>query len=283
MHGFATLVSAAVVAGARAATVQVLNVPDMLAAVTEGRALASSNNDLYYAAEASGLDNAFWTFGPDGVRIFTNDGSKELRYMHHEDICETRESCFRGSCETRNDCNFYGAVTDGKEYVFATKDENGGKIGIFSAKSGLFLGNYPTCARPVVMDFAPHRSELWVHCFSPDDEIGDSGHVDIFSTTTWGVDHAQIALPNQTLGGHTHGWLELDAMTPDYAWASTREQPYLARINVHTKSVDTFDMSGYGCAALNDIAVSWRNQHLYVKCHVRRISRLVSSLSKITP
>lgn len=240
--------------------VQILQVDDMVASVTEARRLASAS-DLYYAAEATGLGDAFWTFGADGVRVFSNDGSNLLWRMPNEDICEQRESCFQGQCETMYDCSFYSAVSDGHEYVFASKNENGGKIAIFSVSRGLYLGSYPTCARPVAIDYAPHRSELWVHCFSPDDEIGDTGHLDILSTTAWGVDHAQVVLPNQTLGGHTHGWIELDAMTPDYAWASTREQPYIAKINVHSKEVETFDMSHLGCAALNEVAVSWRNRH----------------------
>lgn len=229
----------------------------------------ASVHDYYYKSEATGLGNAFWTFGSEGVRVYSNDGTKELWNWPKEDICEKREACFRGVCEPSTDCRFYAAASDGHDYVFASKDENGGKIAIFSISRGLYLGSYPTCARPVAIDFAPHREELWVHCFSPDDEqYGDTGHVDIFSTSAWGLDHSHIALPNQTLGGHTHGWIELDAMTPDYAWATTREQPYLAKINVHTHDVETIDLSTHGCAALNEMAISWRNRHLYFKCHV---------------
>mmetsp|Transcript_24745 Transcript_24745/g.76431 ORF Transcript_24745/g.76431 Transcript_24745/m.76431 type:complete len:101 (-) Transcript_24745:44-346(-) len=53
-------------------------------------------------------------------------------------------------------------------------------------------------------------------------------------------------------------------MTPDYAWATTREHPYLAKINVHTKKVETIDMSHVGCTAL----VSSRNHYLYYNCRV---------------
>eukprot|EP00632_Arachnochrysis_sp_CCMP2950_P016659 CAMPEP_0185688816 /NCGR_PEP_ID=MMETSP1164-20130828/70_1 /TAXON_ID=1104430 /ORGANISM="Chrysoreinhardia sp, Strain CCMP2950" /LENGTH=597 /DNA_ID=CAMNT_0028355281 /DNA_START=25 /DNA_END=1818 /DNA_ORIENTATION=- len=258
------------VAAAATTKLDVLRVADLVDAVHGGarRRLASAN-DLYSATEqhVAGLDDAFWTFGTDGVRVFSNDGAAQLLSLPHDDICELREACFRGACSIHNDCNFYAAATDGT-HVFATKDESGGKIAIFDAVRGLYLGSYPTCARPVQMDYAPHRAELWVHCFSPDDAIGDSGHLDVFSTSAWGLDRAQVALPNQTLGGHTHGWVELDAMTPDYAWASTREHPYLARINVHTLGVETYDLAPHDCAALNVIAVSWRNKHLYVKCHV---------------
>jgi len=118
-----------------------------------------------------------------------------------------------------------------------TKNENGGEVVIFSATKFLQKGA-TNCVRPVSVAYAPHRS-----------------------TTSWVVDHNQIALPNQTLGSHTQSWIELDAMTPDYAWATTREHPYLAKINVHTKKVETIDMSHVGCTAL----VSSRNHYLCVQ------------------
>lgn len=242
-----------------------LRVEDAIAALQESRRLKVAN-DLYFTMEDKGTDDAFWIFTDYGVRVMSTDGSNELTFIHHEDMCEQRTECSRGNCVDTNLCRFRAAVTDGANYVFATKDEDGGKLSIFSLTKGTYLGSIPTCTRPISMDYAPHRDEIWVHCFSPDEE--DEGQVDIFSTTAWGLDHSQVQLPNQTLGTHTHGWIEVDAITPDYAWATTREHPYLARINVHTKAVHTIDMAPYGCAALNEMAASWRNKHLYVKCHV---------------
>lgn len=253
-----------VLAMVSATYVEVKRVGDVVAALD--RRLATSENDLYFTQEDMMTDDAFWIFSDYGVRIMSADGEKELMRLYHEDICEQRNECGRSGCVDTNLCGFRAAVTDGANYVFATKSEGGGKLAIFSLMKGTYLGSIPTCRRPISMDYAPHRDEIWVHCFSPDEE--DEGYVDIFSTTAWGLDHSQVQLPNQTLGTHTHGWIEVDAITPDYAWATTREHPYLARINVHTKEVVTFDMAPYGCAALNEMAASWRNKHLYMKCHV---------------
>jgi len=243
-----------------------VSVDDILAALP--RRLEAAN-DLYFHAEDNypTTDNNFWVFGVDGVVIYTNEGD-EVRRMAYNEICKPTSYEWptgSGVWYSYYGCDFYSAVTDGEKYIFVAKDENGGKIAVFSY-FGLYLGQYETCRWPVGLDYAPHRNEVWVHCFSPLTE--DGGHVDVMSVGAWGLNHPAIPLPNQTLDGHTHGWVELDAMSPDHAWATTREHPYIAKVNVHTHKVSTFDVSHLGCGAVNLMAVSWRNKHLYTKCHV---------------
>eukprot|EP00630_Chrysocystis_fragilis_P003942 CAMPEP_0197394632 /NCGR_PEP_ID=MMETSP1165-20131217/5634_1 /TAXON_ID=284809 /ORGANISM="Chrysocystis fragilis, Strain CCMP3189" /LENGTH=578 /DNA_ID=CAMNT_0042920355 /DNA_START=13 /DNA_END=1749 /DNA_ORIENTATION=- len=241
-------------------------VDDILAALP--RRLEAAN-DLYYHAQENypATNDNFWVFGVDGVFIYTNEGEEVMRMTYNE-ICKRtwyEWPTGSGNWYTYYGCDFYSAVTDGSEYVFVAKDENGGKIAVFTY-FGLYLGQYETCRWPVGLDYSPHRHEVWVHCYSPTTE--DGGFVDVMSVGAWGLNHPAIPLPNQTLDDHTHGWIELDAMTPDYAWATTREHPYIAKINVHTHEVSTYDVSHLGCGAVNQMAVSWRNKHLYTKCHV---------------
>jgi len=108
-------------------------------------------------------------------------------------------------------------VSDGRKYVFASNTAGSAHSSIqaFSMETGMFIGDLETCGFPYSVEYAPHREEVWTHCWSPDHEEGsrardghpgDEGHIDVFSTNALGLDHEQVVLgyANETglISGH---------------------------------------------------------------------------------
>jgi len=91
-------------------------------------------------------------------------------------------------------CAWKGVVSDGSNNVWATNTNAGSFVEVFDIDRGLLVATFPTCEFPWNIDFNPLRSEVWVHCWSPNEKLGDDGHIDVFSTATTSLDMKQIAL-----------------------------------------------------------------------------------------
>jgi len=226
------------------------------------------NPSDYFYADHPDVTNAFWVFAPDGVKIYSPDGSELIKHLHNTEICLEADSCRRGVCTTYDTCSFYTAATDGEKYVFATNSRAGGFVEIFSLQGGLHLGSMPTCNFPYFLDYSPHREEVWVHCWSPGDEYGDTGHVDTFSKNAFGLDHTQINVMNETLQSHGHGMVTMDAATPNFAWGTQLDQSALFKIDVWTREAEMLDLTESGCVGFYRMAISQKNRHAYMRCYV---------------
>lgn len=128
-----------------------------------------------------------WVLGARGVHIYNADGSTLQTTMANTDICQAATS--RGT--TTQNCGFKDAKFDGK-YVWATNTQGGSFVEMFTAKTGAHTKVHSTCGFPWTLDVAPHRDEVWVHCWSPVSEDGDTGHLDTFSKTDPEFNHKQV-------------------------------------------------------------------------------------------
>lgn len=120
--------------------------------------------------------------------------------------------------------------------MWASNTQGGSFVEVFNAKTGAHVKSQPTCGFPWDVDNAPHRDEVWVHCWSPEGDEGDTGHVDVYSTTDINKEFAQIAfLPE--LESHGHGQIQLDASAPNYAYGTLLDTPGIFKIDAETKKV----------------------------------------------
>jgi len=171
---------------------------------------------------------------------------------------------------TSASCGFKDAVSDGQKYVFASNTQSGSFVEVFSIASGMHVGSIPTCNFPYYLSAATYREEVWVHCWSPEDEQGDEGHVDIFSSGALGLDHRQVNL-NTPLKVHAHGVVKLDVSVPNYAYATLLDVPALQKVNVHTRDVSTLWLNRSfteNCAGFYRMAISPINKHAFLRCYV---------------
>ena len=132
-----------------------------------------------------------WVLGPRGVHIYSADGATLVTSIANTGFCQTATS--QGT--TTQNCAFKDAKFDGEQYVWATNTQNGSFVEMFNAKTGAHSKVHTTCGFPWTLDVAPHRDEVWVHCWSPDAVDGDTGHLDTFSTTDMALDHKQARQP----------------------------------------------------------------------------------------
>lgn len=212
-------------------------------------------SDAFYETPAVDVRDAFWVFGTEGVHVYAKDGSSLLHRIDKQIICG-------------GDCNFRGVTTDRMKYVFATETSTEGYVQVFGIDNGRYLGRVNTCGSPVDLDYAPHREEVWVHCWSPSEDGGDEGHVDIFSTNARGLEHQQVNIINGTLESHGHGTVVLDASVPQYAWATLLESATFAKIDAQTKELVIHDMSATECYGFAEMAIASGNKHGFIRCHV---------------
>ena len=116
---------------------------------------------------------AFWNFSPAGLSIYSVEGDL-MKSIPNTEICQTRESCPRGggNCTMTSSCNYYRATSDGRKNVYATVtgDNSFGAVQGFSMETGMHVGNLETCGFPYNIEYAPHREEIWTHCWSPDED-----------------------------------------------------------------------------------------------------------------
>ena len=110
---------------------------------------------------------AFWDFGPKGVHIYSVEGDL-LKSIPNTQICPTYVS--RSGKET-SDCSYYRVTSDGRKNVYASNSAGAfSAIQAFSMETGMHVGDLETCGFPYNIEYAPHREEIWTHCWSPDEE-----------------------------------------------------------------------------------------------------------------
>jgi len=213
--------------------------------------------DKFYH-ERSFLGPSVWAFGSNGVSIYSIDGSKEIKHHKNTDICKQTE---RGQ-----ECQYRDAVTDGKKHVFASNWQLNSTVDVFSIDSGDFVASLHTCGNPWVLDYHPGRDELWVHCWGPDPEEGDTGHIDVFSASAIGTPLSQIPL-HDDLVDHVHGSVVVDSSLGHIGYGTDLNTPFLYKMDLNGKQVisqkEMPDTNG-----LYRMAYSHQNKHIYLRSYV---------------
>ena len=99
-----------------------------------------------------------------------------MKSIPNTEICQARESCSGSgtsrTCSTTNACNYYRVTSDGRKNVYATLtgDSSFSAVQAFSMETGMHVGDLETCGFPYNIEYAPHREEIWTHCWSPDED-----------------------------------------------------------------------------------------------------------------
>ena len=204
--------------------------------------------------------------------MFSPDGT-EIKSLPHTQVCKLSEPSSKGdgrrlqgggsSGPTQN-CGFRDVKSDGHKFVMASNSQAGSWIEFFSITTGLHVASVPTCASPYLLDYAPHREELWVHCWTSDDE-DKPGHIDIISTAALGLDHKEFAI--DTIGSHGHGDVIVDASIPNLALGFTLDNNHIFHLDVHTREVigstEVPKASGFYRSSFSPV-----NRHLYARAYV---------------
>lgn len=212
-------------------------------------------SDYFYEAGHPSVRDAFWVFGDEGLKIFSKDGASLVHSIDSEHICGAS-------------CSFRDAVTDLEKYVFVSNTAGGAWVEVFGIETGLYYGHVQTCRSPFHLDYVPHREEVWVHCWGPNEEDGDTGHVLAFPIHARGTSYDQINLVNGSMDTRGHGMVVLDASSPNYAWASLLSSPTIAKIDAQTREAEVIDLSSTGCAGFYRMAIASGNQHAFARCAV---------------
>ena len=204
--------------------------------------------------------------------MFSPDGT-EIKSLPHTQVCKLSEPSSQGggrrlqgggSRGPSQDCGFRDVKSDGHKFVMASNSQAGSWIEFFSITTGLHVASVPTCASPYLLDYAPHREELWVHCWTSDDE-DKPGHIDIISTAALGLDHKEFAI--DTIGSHGHGDVVVDASIPNLALGFTLDNNHIFHLDVHTREViggtEVPKASGFYRSSFSPV-----NRHLYARAYV---------------
>lgn len=228
--------------------------PDLANLLAPHRRLENPS-DYFYEAGHPSVRDAFWVFGEDGLKIFSKDGDTLVHSIDSDHICG-------------ESCSFRDAVTDMAKYVFVSNTAGGAWVEVFGIETGLYYGHVQTCHSPSHIDYVPHREEVWVHCWGPNEEDGDTGHVMAFPIHARGTSYDQINLVNGSMDVSGHGMVVLDAVSPNYAWASLLTSPTIAKIDTQTREAEVIDMSSTGCYGFYRMAIASANQHAFARCAV---------------
>ena len=134
------------------------SVPRVLAQLTFRHRWFGNHGGPYYPA--------FWNFSPAGLSIYSVEGNL-MKSIPNTEICQNRTS--RG--KVTSDCNYYRVTSDGRKNVYATLtgDSSFSAVQAFSMETGMHVGDLETCGFPYNIEYAPHREEVWTHCWSPDE------------------------------------------------------------------------------------------------------------------
>ena len=194
-----------------------------------------------------------WAIGKSGISIYSTDGSSLIKRHDKNEICGG------------NDCSFREAISDGKHHVFASNALNS-TIDVYSIDTGAFVASLDTCGSPWSIDYHPVRDEVWVHCWGPDAEVGDTGHVDVFSASSLDTPMSQVQL-HPILVGHAHGSVEVDSSLGHFGYATDLNTPFVYRMNLNTKEVEE-KIEIPNVSGLYRMAYSHVNRHLFLRSYV---------------
>ena len=105
------------------------------------------------------------------MHIYSVEGDL-LKSIPNTQICPTYVSRGRdGTTSEVSDCSYYRVTSDGRKNVYASKSAGAlSAIQAFSMETGMHVGDLETCGFPYNIEYAPHREEIWTHCWSPDEE-----------------------------------------------------------------------------------------------------------------
>lgn len=223
-----------------------------LSLIQLGSASNGPADNFYHLREPIGP--GVWTFGNNGVSIYSIDGEKLIKRLSNDEICEGEN------------CAFREAISDGSRHVYASNSLKNGTIDVFSVATGDFVNSLDTCGSPWSLEYHPVRDELWVHCWAPDAAQGDTGHVDVFSGRAMNSPMQQVTLHDK-LVGHAHGSVEVDSSLGHFGYATDLNTPSLFKMDLNTKEViDTYEIDEI--SGLYRMAYSPVNKHLYLRTYV---------------
>jgi len=198
-----------------------------------------------------------WVFGTQGIFIYNEDGSELKKHLPAEKICLPITDEDTG--EVSHSCAWRGVVSDGANNVWATNTNAGSFVEVFNIDRGIHVATLPTCGFPWNIDFNPLRSEVWVHCWSPKPELGDTGHIDVFSTASVSLNLDQIALGE--LQVHGHGTVVTDSSMPNVLYGNTLDAPILFEIDANTREVVNEFI-------IPDVSGIYRMEYSHVNSHI---------------
>lgn len=206
---------------------------------------------------------SMWIFGEEGLKIYSPDGSTELKSSVASDICHNITGY--SIDDTKMHCDFYDVVSDGKKYVWAAVSRGVSKINVFDINTGTAVGSFETCSWPWDLDYHPLREEMWVRCRNPKDE--DGGYMDVISTTApTGEAPAKVMVTDDITMG-SWGYTVVDNSLSDMGYTTARNQNKLFKVDLSERVVlDTFDIPlAHGSY---EVAFSKKNKHIFVRVTV---------------
>lgn len=211
------------------------------------------------------IGNAVWVFGSEGVTIFNPDGSMEKKKIDPADICHMTAG-YRGGDPSLS-CSFYDVVSDGKKYVWAAVSRGVAKIDILDIDTGDVVGAFETCMSPRKLEYHPLREEIWVRCSEIEANATAPSYLDVFSTASPSVSIQTDILLKEDVTLSSRGYSVIDTTLGDVGYVTDRDQPYLFKIDLSSKSIiDKFELPlAYGAY---EVAYSPMNRHVFARATV---------------
>lgn len=206
-----------------------------------------------------------WVFSPNGVQVYTPDGSQEVASVPPEQACHEI-----GTAEKPNRrCYWADVVSDGHKYVWATVWRGHDVVDVFHMDTGKLIGSFGTCGSPRDLSYHHLREEIWVHCSDFSDM--EASHMDVFSTQSpSSAAQTRVMLHNNT-EARSYGKLVTDETLGDMAFSTVYGQKYIYKINLAEKIVEksiTMDDGNPKFSGLYEIAYNPKNMHLFIRSQV---------------
>mmetsp|Transcript_10692 Transcript_10692/g.17248 ORF Transcript_10692/g.17248 Transcript_10692/m.17248 type:complete len:582 (+) Transcript_10692:74-1819(+) len=206
-----------------------------------------------------------WMFSPNGVQVYTPDGSQEVSSIAPDQACHDI-----GTPDEPNlRCYWADAISDGHKYVWATVWRGHDVVDVFHMDTGKLIGSFGTCGAPRDLDYHPLREEIWVHCSDFSDM--ESSHMDVFSSASpSAAAETRVMLHNNT-EARSYGKLVVHDSLGDVAFSTVYGQSYIYRINLAEKVVEksiSIDNGNPKLSGLYEMAYNPKNRHLYVRSQV---------------
>jgi len=233
----------------------------VLAAITASPVIGShQNTDIYYH-DKQHLGPGMWHFSPDGLTIYSVDGSTVLKAHRKASICKPYTS-WRG--DVSEDCYYFTQASDGHKYVWAGSLAGMNTVQAFDIDTGEYAGYIPTCSTPLDLEYHPSREEMWLRCAQEDADAGHEGEIDVFSSNSLSADFDHIWLNGTS---RPYGRIAIHSNMGPYGYVSSYNLPYLAEIDLSTKEVSaTYDLPK--AQGSYDMTYSPINGHIYTRGRV---------------
>lgn len=195
---------------------------------------------------------AMWLFGPNGVKIFSPDGSKQLQHMPSRRVCPYAEN---------GQCSFFDVASDGHKYVWASVTQSPPRVDVFDIDRGEHVAALSSCAVPIDLDYHPLRQEMWLHCAIPDETKGETGHMEVWSTYAISANYPQTPLV-ENLDVIAPGRSVVHSTLGNRGYATVYDQPYLFEFDLDAKKVVAKYLipEAYGSY---ELLYSPHNQHVF--------------------